>query len=220
MTRSNVLVIAPHPDDETLGCGGTLLKHKANGDHLSWVIVTSPLRAEWRDVAETKNKEVNQVGSMYDMLVYRLGFPAAELETCKISDIIESMISVFNTIKPEVVYLPYWGDINNEHKIVFDVAMTILRPDRMAKYNTKKILVYETMSETEAGVYGAFQPNVFVDISEYMIEKIQIMSLYQTEVQDGFGPRSLGAIKALARYRGGAIGVEFAESFCLVREVR
>ena len=132
------------------------------------------------------------------------------------------MISqVVNEVQPEVVYIPYQGDVNKDHRLVFKAAMVTTRPKPTLAI--RKILCYEVLSETERAalfVESAFIPNVGVDISGVLETKLKAISEYKSELKEYPHPRSLGAISALAKVRGAAVGVEAAEAFMLVREIR
>jgi LmbE family N-acetylglucosaminyl deacetylase len=220
----NVLVIAPHPDDETLGCGGTLLKHKSAGDSLTWVIVTRGHEPHWsKEVLDRKECEIKEVGSAYGFdRVMRLDFPTVRMETIPFEEIMNQLGRALEQSSPECVYLNHAGDVHTDHRTIFDAAMSVLKPFNGGKHGVKRVLSYETLSSTEAmpAVLGrGFLPNVFSDISCHIENKLDIMARYTSEIQPYPLPRSLESIKALARVRGATIGVEYAEAFMLVREV-
>jgi LmbE family N-acetylglucosaminyl deacetylase len=220
----NVLVIAPHPDDETLGCGGTLLKHKSAGDMLTWLIVTRGHEPHWSpEILNNKETEIKEVASAYgfDRLL-RLDFPTMRMDSVPFEEIIGKLGKAVEESRPECVYLNHGGDVHSDHRTIFDATMSVLKPFNSSKHGVKRVLSYETLSSTEAmpPVLGReFRPNVFTDISSHMQTKLDIMSKYTSEIQPYPLPRSLESIKALGRVRGATIGVEYAEAFMLVREV-
>ena len=219
-----ILAISAHPDDETLGCGGTLLKHQALGDELFWLIVTQAYEPQWsKSIIERKAKEVEQVAQAYKIKKYfKLGFPTIRLDTVAQSDLIGKIRDVVAQVEPELVYLLHSGDVHTDHQIVFDATMSVLKPFYLAKLGVRRVLCYETLSSTEAAppqINRAFIPNIFSDITAYCDRKLEIMQLYQSETQPDFFPRSLSAIQALAHYRGSTIGVRYAEAFMLMREL-
>ncbi|ASS73949.1 GlcNAc-PI de-N-acetylase [Tumebacillus algifaecis] len=217
-----ILVIAPHPDDETLGCGGALLKHRANGDELHWLIVTgiSTGAGFSEERVASRNGEILQVGNMYGFeSLHKFNFPTAQLDTMPIGDIVQRMGRVMHVVQPEVVYLPYRGDVHTDHKIVFDAAVSCTKWFRYP--SIKRVLAYETLSETEFGINpdsNGFRPNVFVDISEHLEQKLEIMRIFASEMGEFPFPRSEQAIRALAALRGAAAGCAAAESFMLLKE--
>lgn len=220
---SKALVVAVHPDDETLGCGGTLLKHKKQGDKIYWIIVTSLREDNVQGEKRTlkRKKEIEKVAEKYGFEgIFELGFPTMELDQFSINEIINKISGIFKSIEPEIIYLPYKGDVHSDHRITFDAAYSCTKNFRYPFI--KKVLMMETLSETEFApslIDSFFIPNYFVDISETMDEKLKIMGIYKGEVEKHPFPRSLKNIKALANYRGAQAGCKYAESFMLLKEV-
>jgi len=221
---SQVLVVSVHPDDETLGCGGTLLKHSASGDALSWLIVTQAHKPQWsEEVIERKSVEIEKVAAAYGIVrTHRLGFPAAMLDTLPQSELIARIREVIAYVKPDIVYLVHDGDVHSDHHCAFIATMSVLKTFYMGALGVRRILCYETLSSTEAAPpqhCRAFIPNVFNDVTPYLMRKIEIMAKFDSERQGRLMPRGASAIQALARFRGASIGVEYAEAFMLLREV-
>lgn len=218
-----VLVVAPHPDDETLGCGGALLKHKTQGDETHWLIVTGMTREAGfsSDTIEKRQREIDAVSERFGFgTVHQLGFPTAQLDAVPLNKIVRRLGDVFRGVRPEVVYVPYRNDVHSDHRIVFDGVAACTKWFRFP--GIERVLAYETLSETEFGINpaaGGFKPNVFVDVSEYLEEKIDIMSIYESEYGEFPFPRSERAIRALAEFRGSTVGCMAAEAFLLLREV-
>jgi LmbE family N-acetylglucosaminyl deacetylase len=218
-----VLVIAPHPDDETLGCGGTLLKHLAAGDSVSWVIVTKAYEPRWpSDVIERREQEIEQVSDAYGFARrFRLTFPAARLDTVPLEELLHSINEIVAEVKPEWIYTVNAGDIHSDHRVVFEATMSAVKS--FASSGVQRLLSYETISSTDAMPPGAttvFVPNVYCDITPYLERKLEIMSLYRGEVHPYPMPRALESIRALARFRGATVATEYAEAFMLLRELR
>lgn len=219
-----ILVIAPHPDDETLGCGGSLLKHKQNGDSLSWLVATKGHEPQWSaDLLERKEKEIDRVAEAYRFeQIFRLDFPTIKLDTMPLDQLIVPIRDAISEAKPDWVYLNHWGDVHSDHRVLFEATMSVLKPFYNSRHGVKKVLSYEVLSSTDAAPANparAFVPNVFTDISDFLEKKLDIMALYESELQESPLPRALDSLRALARFRGATIGVEFAEAFMLVREV-
>lgn len=216
-----ILVVSAHPDDETLGCGGTLLKHAANGDTLFWLIATCAYPPQWSEaVIQQKALEVEQVAAAYQMQkVFRLNLPTARLDTLPIVELVAKVREVIEATKPNRVYLMNRSDIHTDHQILFNAMMIALKPFKGA---VSTVLCYECLSSTDAAPVlpeRVFLPTVFSDITRYLERKLEIMRLYQTEMQPYPLPRAVESIEALARLRGTMIGVVYAETFMLMREI-
>ena len=220
---SKVLVIAPHPDDETLGCGGTLFRHKADGDDLYWVIFTCiSENTGWSEEAVKKrDSEIEVVVKKYgfiDMFNFRL--PTTRLDTLPLSGLIEKMTDVYKKLDPEIIYMPFAHDVHTDHQLVAKALQSTFKWFRYP--HIKKVLMYETPSETEFNFIEGrtFCPNVFVDISNYLDDKINVMNIFDSEMDKFPFPRSEKTIRSLATFRGSQSGYEAAEAFELVYERR
>jgi LmbE family N-acetylglucosaminyl deacetylase len=217
-----ILVIAPHPDDETLGCGGTLLKLSRSGIDVHWLIVTSmtpdmftPARIASRDA------EILAVGKAYGFSsLHRLDLPTTKLDTLPLGQIVGAAEAVFKAVKPAMIFLPYAGDAHSDHAVTFKACAALTKSFRHPEL--KRVLIYETLSETDFGIdpddHG-FRPNSFSDISGRVDEKIEIMSLYQGEMGQHPFPRSNETIRALATVRGAVAGTPAAEGFIAIKEI-
>lgn len=218
-----ILVISPHPDDETLGCGGTILKHKDIGDKIYWLIITNiDVKNGWdKNAVKKRQKEIEIVAEMYGFeKTFKLDYPTAKLDTIPIQKIIESISKVIFEIKPEIIYLPNRSDVHTDHRIAFKTAYSCIKNFRYPFI--KKILMYETLSETEftpALPENIFIPNVFVDITKYFDKKLEIFKIYKSEVMEEPLPRSLEVIEAFNKCRGSQIGKKYAEAFVLLKEI-
>ncbi|KAF7774150.1 GlcNAc-PI de-N-acetylase [Pseudoalteromonas sp. MSK9-3] len=220
---SIVAVIAPHPDDETLGCGGTILKHLAAGDEVHWIIVTQ-INEEIgfsKDRISARKCEIKQVADAYKMTSYLwLEHVATTLSSDTLGDLIGDLSEVINRLKPDQLYVPYPGDVHSDHGVVFNAVSACSKSFRYPFI--KKICCYETLSETEFAINPmnpVFKPNLFVDISEHVERKVEIMQYYKGEIQPAPFPRSEENIRALARYRGAVAGCDMAEAFMILKEV-
>ncbi|MEO6054013.1 MAG: PIG-L deacetylase family protein [Chthoniobacterales bacterium] len=223
MARS-IAILSVHPDDETLGCGGTLLKHQSEGDSLHWLILTRAHPPQWpRDILDRKQKEIADVAKAYGMKSWKqCDFPAAKLETVSVNDRIQAIHAFIEEAKPEIVYLVHGGDVNSDHSAAFEAVCAVLKPFHLKRLGVKRVLSYETLSSTEAApalAHRAFLPIVFSDISPWLERKIEIMALYATETHKEPMPRSPSSIRALARWRGATVACEYAEAFMPLREI-
>lgn len=218
-----VLAIAPHPDDETLGCGGTLLRHQAAGDRISWLIVTQADSQFAAEIRKRKEIEIEKVAKAYGFeQVQRLKLPTTKMETIPLADLIEKFREAIAQVEPDCVYLNHSGDVHSDHRVVFSAVMSVLKPFYSHRHGVRRVLSYEVLSSTDAApphAPSSFTPNVYIDVSDQIDRKIEIMALYETEAQGYPLPRAPETIRALSRYRGATIGVAYAEAFMLVREV-
>jgi LmbE family N-acetylglucosaminyl deacetylase len=216
-----VLVVSPHADDETLGCGGTLLRHKSEGCNIHWIIVSGISETEGysAEMVVSRSNEIQKVAKMYGFdSVYNLGFPTAKLDTIPMQVLVESLRHLIKKIQPDILYLPYCGDVHTDHEVVFKACISCIKWFR--GFNISRILAYETLSETEFGLSpnSTFRPNVYVNISQFLADKLAIMKVYQSEIGSFPFPRSEQAITALAQIRGSVSGFEAAEGFILLKE--
>ncbi|AQS38858.1 putative LmbE-like protein [Shewanella psychrophila] len=218
-----VLVVAPHADDETLGCGGTILKLIDNGYEVHWLLITGLTdEAGFTQEQRTKrNQEIKIVTEAYSFSgVHQLNFPAARLDTRPIGDIISSISNVMHRVKPEQVFTVYRNDAHSDHEIVFDAVMSTTKSFRYPF--VKRVLAYETISETDFGLKpedGGFKPNVYVDISNYLDKKLEILETFESEVQEFPFPRSRKAVESLAYVRGSQSNSQASEAFILIKEL-
>lgn len=215
------LVIAPHPDDETLGCGGTLLRRKAEGAELGWLIVAGISEQDgWSsDHVKQRDAEIAQVTKLFGFnQVFNLRLPTAHLDMLPMRDLVDQFSSVFKSFQPEEVLLPHRSDVHTDHRVVFDAAAACSKWFRYP--SVRLVMSYETISETEFGLDAdcAFHPNCFVDISNFLDRKLEIMAVYQSELGAFPFPRSAESVRALATLRGSTSGFKAAEAFQLLRQ--
>ena len=215
---SKILIIAPHPDDEVLGCGGTIKKKSQNGDTVYLCVVTETYEPEWsRDFFLKRKQEIKKVEKILGIKkTFFLRFPTAKLDTVLVKDLNKVIAGVVSRVRPDFVYIPHKGDLHTDHRLVHEGALVATRPS--AESSVKKIYSYETLSETEWGMEH-FCPNVYEDISKTISSKLKAMKVYASELKKPPHPRSLEIIKVLAKKRGSEVGCHFAESFTLVRSV-
>lgn len=214
-------MVAPHPDDEILGCGGTLMRLRHQGSDLTWLIVTGISEdSGWpTDRVRERDAEIARVAELIGFSeVVNLRLPTAQLDTMPMRDLIDKFSDVFQAVKPNQVFLPSRLDVHTDHRVTFDAAAACTKWFRNP--SVRRVLAYETISETGFGLSSefAFHPNYFVDISDFLERKVEAISVYKSEVGDFPFPRSVEAIRALAAYRGAASGFSAAEAFQLLRE--
>ena len=217
-----ILVIATHPDDEVLGCGGVIARHASEGDEVHVLVVTRGAEDLYsKDEIETTRKEMKQAHAILGVKdVTFLDFPAPKLDSVPHHQIVDAISKVINTIKPYAVFLPHRGDIHSDHRAVYHATLVAARP--INNSSIKNLLSYETLSETEwAPPVGeeAFIPTVFVDISSFLEKKLAALNCYKSQMKAPPHPRSLKAIEALALLRGSTVSLDAAEAFMLVRAI-
>ena len=219
MNQLKSLFITPHPDDETLGCGGTILQRKNSGNEIGWLLITdiSTDNGWSKNLVEKRRSEINNVSKKYNFdKVYNLKKPTAKIDSLPLTELISEISFVINDFQPNEIFLPHWSDIHSDHRVVFEASISSSKSFRMPFI--KKILCYETLSETEFSYVSQdkFNPIYYVDISKYFEEKIEIMKIYNSEIGNFPFPRSFESIKSLAKIRGSRCGCDFAEAFQLI----
>jgi LmbE family N-acetylglucosaminyl deacetylase len=216
------IVVAPHPDDEVLGAGGTLLRRANEGHSVAWLIVTamSPDGGWSQDQIARRAKEIKDIAAMFSFAeVYELNYATTLLDTIPAKELVHNISNVFKDFEPEEIFIPHWGDVHSDHRAVFSAVSSSSKWFRNS--TVKRIFAYETPSETNFSLVPSevFIPNTFVDISSYLELKIEAMKTYKSEIGVHPFPRSEESIRALATIRGAESGFNFAESFQLVRQI-
>lgn len=218
-----IIVISAHPDDETLGAGGTLLKHKAQGDQVYWLIVTNVFEHQGftAERVASRQAEIEEVANAFRFDgVYKLDYPTMTLSSSTLLTLVPDISKVFSEVQPDTIYCLNRSDAHSDHRILFDAVMACTKSFRYPY--VKKVLMYECLSETEfapALPEKVFMPNYYVDITPYMDEKLRIMRVFDSELGAHPFPRSEDNIKALAHYRGASVGVVYAEAFQLIKYI-
>ena len=215
------IIVAPHPDDEVLGAGGTLLRRKGEGSIVAWLIVTSISTMHGFSYENVKQRaeEIKRVAGVFGFdAVFELNFPTTQLDRIPMSDLVTAISDVFKSFEPNEVLVPHPADVHTDHGVVFNAVTSCTKWFRYP--SVKRVLAYETLSETDfcLGNTQCFRPNVFVNIEPYLEDKLRLMNIYASEMGAYPFPRSHEAIRALASVRGAASGFQAAEAFELLRE--
>ena len=216
------IVVAPHPDDEVLGVGGTLLRRKAEGAKVAWLIVTNiSVEAGWsEEKVRERSDEINRVRELFCFdEVFMLNFQTTQLDRVPMSDLVTAVSDVFKSFQPTEVFVSHPSDVHTDHRIVFDAVASCTKWFRYP--SIKRILAYETLSETDFSLspVEVFRPNVFMNIEQFLEGKLSAMNIYASELGKFPFPRSHEAIRALALLRGAASGCDAAEAFMLLKEI-
>jgi LmbE family N-acetylglucosaminyl deacetylase len=221
---NKILIVGAHPDDETFGMGGTIAKHSANGDLINVLILTDGSSSQYKDyqiMIEKKKKEAQKAMDILGVRDIQFGIlPDMKLDTVphiQINKVIEDKIDDF---QPDFVYTHHWGDINKDHRLVFESTMVATRP--ISASSVKNIYCYEIPSSTEwqsMNISYRFNPNNYTDISNYLQIKINAVRCYESEIRPYPHPRSSEAIEINDKSNGTIFGKEAAERFVLIREI-
>ncbi|WOK05361.1 PIG-L deacetylase family protein [Imperialibacter roseus] len=217
-----ILVVAPHPDDEVLGCGATMKKMAQSGAEVHVLVVTkgSP-KMYTHEKVENVRAEARRAHAILGVSQTRfLDFHAPELDITSNSAISREVASVINELQIDTLFIPHRGDIHHDHSAVFKACLVAARP--VGNYFVKTILSYETLSETEWAppfADDAFIPTMFINVTETFVHKMEAMECFKSQLKAFPNPRSLHTIESLARFRGSTVGVELAESFMHIRSI-
>jgi LmbE family N-acetylglucosaminyl deacetylase len=213
-----VLVISPHALDEVLGCAGIMATHAANGDRVELLILFGDGTGRDAPRRIAADKAARLLGSRPPRFA---GFPENRSDTVPLVDVIGAVERCVAEVKPELVYVPFGGSLNIDHRTTFRASVTALRPVPGA--NVKTIYAYEILSSSEwapPGMSAAFRPARFVDISAQLDKKLEAVEAYGAEMRPTPHARSLDAVRVLAQQRGFTVGFAAAEAFEIVRDIR
>lgn len=219
----NVVVVSAHPDDEILGAGGTLLKHKSAGDNIFWLIITCITEKQGfsKERVESRAEEIQKVSDMLGVnKTFILDYPTMNLSSSSLITMVPKISDVFYEVEPEIIYCLNRSDAHSDHRVTFDAIMSCTKSFRYPFI--KKVLMYECISETEFAPSlpeKVFIPNYYVDISAFFLKKLEVMKVYKSELGEHPFPRSLRNMEALATFRGASVGVDFAEAFQLIKYI-
>lgn len=222
MTK-NVLIIAAHPDDEVLGCGGAIATHASRGDKVGVLYVADGIGA--RDDLFEEGLKKRKAAAYQALKILGaevldfLDFPDNRLDNVPLLDVVKKIESLMQKFVPEVVYTHHYGDLNIDHAIVHRATMTACRP--LPGSHIKEIYTYEVLSATEWGLgNSAFSPSMFMNIADCWDKKLKALLCYKDEIRNFPHTRSLENLDFLSRYRGATIGFERAEAFSTIRMLR
>jgi N-acetylglucosamine malate deacetylase 1 len=229
--KEKILVIAAHPDDEVLGCGGTIAKLAKEGNKIFCLFLgqgkssrhsvdnnDAMVKKEQSDLKSEAQKSAKVLG--ISKIIFE-DFPDQQYDSVPLINIIKKIEKVKNEIKPSTVFTHHFGDLNLDHQITFRAVLTACRP--VQGETAKKIYSFEVASSTEWAFpkrKNYFVPNVFEDISETISQKIKAMACYKSELKNYPHPRSLKAVKIIAQRWGTVVSRNFVEAFELIRQVK
>lgn len=220
--NKNILILAPHPDDEVLGCGGLIKKNSEMGHHVYVLVAT---RGSAKRYSEERVNNVRKEALAAHALLgvtetFFLDFPAPDLDLVSKADLSSEIAKILKKLEIEELFLPHRGDIHHDHQAIFNAGLVAARPT--GGNTVKKVYTYETLSETEwAAPFASdtFIPTYFVDVEAQFEYKLQAMEQFKSQLRPFPNSRSLEAIRALSKFRGCTVGFNRAEAFMVVRVI-
>jgi len=227
-SKNKILVVAAHPDDEVLGCGGTIKHHVNKGDEVHIILLAEGVTSRTKDGVVNTNQELSELAKAAKKANDLLGvstlhlqqLPDNKMDTVDLLSIVKIIENYIEIVDPNIVYTHHWGDVNIDHRLANEAVVTACRP--IPPNQIEQILFFETVSSTEWQIGNeakAFVPNWFVDISASLGDKLRALCEYSSEMRDWPHPRSYNGIESLARWRGASVGLEAAEAFMLGRKI-
>jgi LmbE family N-acetylglucosaminyl deacetylase len=221
---NKILIIAAHPDDETLGVGGAILKHVEANDHVTVFIAADGVTARHDQIEQQQEAALRACRKLGVVDVRFGGLPDQRLDEFPLLELIAPLSQLIKDLRPKVVYTHHGGDVNQDHRAIFEATLIAARP--VGDYPVKELYCYEVPSSTEWAPplnHWVFQPNVYVDIEPFLDKKIEAAleytRTYQSEIPPYPHPRSPQAIEIYAKRRGIEVGLRAAEAFMLIRKL-
>ncbi len=217
---NKILVVVAHPDDEVLGCGATIAKHTKNGDKVQIVFLADGFSS--RDGDKNRDDSAQQASKILGCTPpLFLNFPDNQLDTVSLLEIVKKLEQVVENFQPNIIYTHHYGDLNIDHQITHKAVITACRPQ--PNFCVKEIYSFETLSATHwqsSSMGNVFIPNCFIGVEGFMDKKIKALECYDEEMRDYPHTRSYEAVKNLAHFRGGLVGVRNTEAFYIERVIK
>lgn len=223
LMAKTVLVVAAHPDDEVLGCGGTMARHVTEGDSVHVIFMTNGVGARSCELRQDLNqRRLSKIQALNILGVsshYSLDFPDNRMDSINLLDIVQPLEKLIHAIQPRIVYTHHPGDLNVDHRLTHLAVLTVCRPQ--PNCSVREILSFEIMSSTEWTGFGmtGFDPNVFVDVSAYWLKKSAALAAYGAEMRPEPHSRSIEHLDTLSRHRGACVGMMRTEAFVQIRRL-
>ena len=224
--KNNILIVAAHPDDEILGCGGTIARLIREGNEAYTLILGEGITSRYTSGSDKAEKDLKALRNSIDKAnrvigvkkVFALNFPDNRFDTVPTLDIVKNIEAVKNRVKPQVIFTHHWRDLNVDHRVTFNAVLTACRP--VEKETVSEIYSFEIPSSTEWNYPCTFAPNLFIDITATLNRKLAAIKQYTTELRKFPHPRSVRAIEVQAAKWGSVASKKYAEAFEAVRIVR
>ena len=215
-----VLVVSAHSDDEVLGCGGTIARHTKSGDKVHLIFMTNGVgsRKAKKEEIELRKRVAQESADILGVSsIQQFDFPDNKMDTIALLDVVQAIEEVIDKLKPGIIYTHHIGDLNIDHQITHKAVITACRPQ--PNFCVKEIYAFEVLSSAEWNTPGVavFSPNVFIDITDYIDIKKQVLEVYSEEIRQPPHSRSIDNVLRLTALRGNSVGVEHTEAFELVR---
>jgi LmbE family N-acetylglucosaminyl deacetylase len=225
----SILVVAAHPDDEILGCGGTMTRLAGEGHDVRIAILAEGMSSRYKNRADTDQQQLQHLHGRAQQAADKVGakelvlckLPDNRLDTIPLLDIVKTVEDLVARFRPHTIYTHHPGDLNIDHGIVHRAVLTATRP--IEEQSVREIYAFEVPSSTEWAfqrIEPTFRPNVFVDITNSLNTKIAAMACYDTEARAFPHPRSGEALRAIATRWGSVVGLRAVEAFELIRSIR
>ncbi len=224
-----ILIVAAHPDDEVLGCGGTIARLSKEGHDVYCLLLGEGITSRYSQPGDAKAEELKNLKAEAEQAakilsikkVYFKDFPDNSFDTVPLLSVVKAVEEIKEEIKPDIIYTHHQGDLNIDHQITFQAVLTACRP--VEGETVREIYSFEVPSSTEWNAPVAqnyFIPNVFVDITKTLGKKVEALGAYRGEMRRYPHPRSPEALRAIASRWGSAAGCQAAEAFILIRAIR
>ncbi|MBP9829255.1 MAG: PIG-L family deacetylase [Proteobacteria bacterium] len=212
----NILVVAAHPDDEVLGCGGAIARHRQHGDRVRVIFIADGVGARLANFEDSLKERKNSAYSALRALdvdsIEFFDFPDNQLDTIPLLSIIQKIESTVKEFNPEIVYTHHYGDLNIDHALIAKACITACRP--LPDSSVKTLLFFEVLSATHWGIaVENFKPNYYIDIKDFFDQKMSAIKCYVSEMRNYPHCRSVESIKSLCQHRGSQVGLDLAEAF-------
>jgi LmbE family N-acetylglucosaminyl deacetylase len=226
---NSVLVVAAHPDDEILGCGGTMTRLAREGHEVRIAILAEGISSRYAHREDADQQQLQHLHARAQQAANKVGakelvlckLPDNRLDTVPLLDVVKTVEDLVARFRPEIIYTHHPGDLNVDHGVIHRAVLTATRP--MTGQSVRDVYAFEVPSSTEWAfqrLEPLFRPNVFVDIADSLETKIAALACYDTETRKFPHPRSPEALRAIATRWGSVVGLQAVEAFELIRSVR